>query len=276
MDNMTIYKELKSFIDILDNSDQYINTVDYLMDVVEDVEDGEEYSFDQYEVAHTLAYLDAEQRMYSEVESFVMEIYKDEIENGNTNAMCELAMMYYHGYRGMKQDFDQAVKYNMMAAEKGSEQAFENLGYCYYYGKGGTVDYTKALSYFLHGVLTGNSVSLYKIGDMYFNGYIVEKNPEFAMELYNTCIEMANEIDVHDDRILGPVYLRIARMYHYGIGTNQDIDMAIKMYHKAEMHLYQLITEFYDFRFIQSYEEARSGLETIADDLDDEIPVFEW
>lgn len=276
MDNMTIYKELKSFIDILDNSDQYINTVEYLMDVVEDVEGGEEYSFDQYEVAHTLAYLDAEQRMYSEVESFVMEIYKDEIENGNTNAMCELAMMYYHGYRGMKQDFDQAVKYNMMAAEKGSEQAFENLGYCYYYGKGGTVDYTKALSYFLHGVLTGNSVSLYKIGDMYFNGYIVEKNPEFAMELYNTCIEMANEIDVHDDRILGPVYLRIARMYHYGIGTNQDIDMAIKMYHKAEMHLYQLITESYDFRFEKSYDKARSGLEIIADDLDDGMPVFEW
>ncbi len=276
MDNMTIYKELKSFIDILDNSDQYINTVDYLMDVVEDVEDGEEYSFDQYEVAHTLAYLDAEQRMYSEVESFVMEIYKEEIENGNTNAMCELAMMYYHGYRGIKQNFDQAVKYNLMAAEKGSEQAFENLGYCYYYGKGGTVDYTKALSYFLHGVLTGNSVSLYKIGDMYFNGYIVEKNPEFAMELYNTCIEMANEIDVHDDRILGPVYLRIARMYHYGIGTNQDIDMAIKMYHKAEMHLYQLITESYDFRFEKSYDKARSGLEIIADDLDDGMPVFEW
>ena len=102
------------------------------------------------------------------------------------------------------------------------------------------------------------------------------KNPEFAMELYNTCIEMANEIDVHDDRILGPVYLRIARMYHYGIGTNQDTDMALKMYHKAEMHLYQLITEFYDFRFIQSYDEARSGLETITDDLNDEIPVFEW
>ena len=35
--------------------------------------------------------------MCTEVESFVMEIYKEEIENGNTNAMCELAMMYYHG-----------------------------------------------------------------------------------------------------------------------------------------------------------------------------------
>ena len=27
MDNMTLYKELKRFIDILDNSDKYINTV---------------------------------------------------------------------------------------------------------------------------------------------------------------------------------------------------------------------------------------------------------
>ena len=57
MDNMTIYKELKRFIDILDNSDKYINTVDYLMDVVEDVEDSKDYYFDQYEVAHTLAHL---------------------------------------------------------------------------------------------------------------------------------------------------------------------------------------------------------------------------
>ena len=52
--------------------------------------------------------------------------------------------------------------------------------------------------------------------------------------------------------------------------------MAIKMYHKAEMHLYQLITESYDFRFEKSYDKARSGLEIIADDLDDGMPVFEW
>ena len=43
-----------------------------------------------------------------------------------------------------------------------------------------TPDYQKAFHYFLLGALDGHLISLYKIGDMYLNGYHVEKNEKRA------------------------------------------------------------------------------------------------
>ena len=41
-------------------------------------------------------------------------------------------------------------------------------------------DYKKAFHYFAKGAFDGHLVSLYKIGDMYKNGYYVEKDEKEA------------------------------------------------------------------------------------------------
>ena len=88
-----------------------------------------------------------------------------EIGAGNADAMNDLGALYYDGSRGFEQSFEKAVRYYSMAAENGSRQAQENLGYCYYYGRDGEPDYEKAFHYFALGAFDGHLVSLYKIGE---------------------------------------------------------------------------------------------------------------
>ena len=59
------------------------------------------------------------------------------------------------------------------------------------------VDYEKAFHYFALGAFDGHLVSLYKIGDMYRNGYYVKKNEIEAFNIYMHCVDtMTQEEDI--------------------------------------------------------------------------------
>ena len=103
-------------------------------------------------------------------------LYEIGIAAGDAGAMNDLGAQYYDGHRGFEQNFAKAVELYKMAAAHGDRQAQENLGYCYYYGRDMEPDYEKAFHYFALGAFDGHLISLYKIGDMYLNGYYVEKN----------------------------------------------------------------------------------------------------
>lgn len=64
--------------------------------------------------------------------------------------------------------------------------AANTLGYIYYYGRcnEGKPQYKEALKYFTLASATGNVEAMYKLGDMYFNGYGTEKSREAAYNLY--------------------------------------------------------------------------------------------
>lgn len=76
--------------------------------------------------------------------------------------------------------FDLYQKYLEMAAEYEYYPAFESLGYLWYYGQNGTVDYEKAFFYFKKGAECGDDYMRisceYKIADMYRYGYFVDKD----------------------------------------------------------------------------------------------------
>ena len=273
MDDLTIYGKLKGFIDVLDYENG-LSTLDYLMELIDDVEDCGEIAFDKYEVAKMLSQCDIEYRFHPDVKRFVIDILKEEVEKGNCEAMCDLGMMYYHGYRGIRQSFKKAIEYNTMAADKGSKQALENLGYCYYYGRGGQPDYEKAYVYFIKGSQDGNLVSLYKLGDMYLNGYYVEKNPEEAYKIYEKCIgTMDND---NKGRVAGPVYLRLAKMKLYGQAGYKDPDIALLMYQKAEGFLSSMINNSKGFLFVKSYREAVEGQKDARTQIEEDMYVFDW
>lgn len=142
-----------------------------------------------YVVASTMLNLDKPCRFPENIINFITELYEMEVDEGNADAMNDLGAQYYDGSRGFNQSFEKAVRYYRMAAENGSRQAQENLGYCYYYGRDGEPDYEKAFHYFALGAFDGHLVSLYKIGDMYLHGLYVPKNEREAFFIFMRCIE---------------------------------------------------------------------------------------
>ena len=149
------------------------------------------------------------------------------IDQASGAAACNLGSLYYTGSIG-EQSYKKAQEYYEIAADYGNEQAIENLGYCHYYGRNGEVNYQKAFEYFSKGAFINRGVSLYKIGDMYKNGYYVKKDEAEAFKIYNRCIDM---IPNEDKEIVAEynadVYVRYADCFLNGIGTEQDVMAAL-------------------------------------------------
>lgn len=112
------------------------------------------------------------------------------------------------------------------------------LGYIYYYGRTNdfTPEYDKAFQYFSIGAEGGFYESLYKLGDMYLNGYYVEKNPETAVKLYTQVYEDV-ERQFREEKFQGvfaDISLRLGNLYKKGIGCRQDDYKALFIYTMAD------------------------------------------
>ena len=160
-----------------------------------------------------------------------------------------------------------------MAAEHGNRQAQENLGYCYYYGRDMEVDYQKAFHYFALGAFDGYLISLYKIGDMYLNGYYVKKNEREAFFIYKRCLQMAGDEDTR--YISGPVHLRLGNMCLDGIGTERDPQQALLHFNIAEIMLLQMVQDG-DYMYKNSLRDAIEGQRKARALLMEQLPGGEW
>ena len=92
-------------------------------------------------------------------------------ETKDPEYMVELGGWYYE-----QRQFDLAEEYYLMAASLEYVDAYECLGYIYYYGRVGQPDYKKAFHYYKLASDKGNLVASYKLADMYKNGYYVSKD----------------------------------------------------------------------------------------------------
>lgn len=101
------------------------------------------------------------------------------------------------------------------------------------------VDYEKAFHCFALGAFDGHLISLYKIGDMYANGYYVEKNEREAFVIYMRCLDTMT--DEAAKVAAGPVYLRLGKAFLYGKGTEANAETALICYQKAELFLYDMV-----------------------------------
>lgn len=110
----------------------------------------------------------------------------------------------------------------------GDGQAQENLGYCYYYGRDMPVDYEKAFHYFALGAFDGHIRSLYKIGDMYRNGYYIPPNEAEAFCIYRRCEETMTEAAL--PLVGADVMMWLGDCYFSGIGTQVDDKKALEYY----------------------------------------------
>ena len=145
-------------------------------------------------------------------------------------------MMYLGGVYYETKRFDLALKYYEMAATYDYDEAYECLGYIWYYGRTGERDYKKAFENFSKMMEKGHLVATYKVADMYKNGYYVEKDmamyEKIMEELYPKVLTCRNLFDPVPE-----VFTRLA-----GIRRNQGkIDEAVSLYLKAKFFLAQRI-----------------------------------
>ena len=267
MKDVTI--EVKRILSRL-SPDVFPETFDYLASLQD--EDGVVMTA-PLDIANTVLGLDKPQCFPDYVIADLVKMYELEIEYGNVDAMNDLGAQYYDGNRGFEQSFEKAVRYYKMAAEKGNRQAQENLGYWYYYGRDGEPDYEKAFHYFALGAFDGHLISLYKIGDMYLNGLYVERNEKEAFVIFMRCLEtMTPEAE---ERVAGPVYLRLGRMFFEGIGTEQNLKNALICYQKAESFLYDMVMSG-DVMYRKSLDAAVNGQQKARELLAEKLPEDHW
>lgn len=145
-------------------------------------------------------------------------------------------MMYLGGvYYDMKR-FDLALKYYEMAATMDYDEAYECLGYIWYYGRTGERDYKKAFEYFSKMKDKGNLVATYKVADMYKNGYYVDKD----METYKSIIEELYLQVAKCRNVFDPVPEVYTRLAHIRLDEGKEDD-AINLFLKAKDWLAQRI-----------------------------------
>ena len=130
---------------------------------------------------------------------------KQKAQNGDVKAMKTVGNAYYDG-RGVRQDYEEAVRWFKKAAERGSSAAMYSLGRMYYYGEGVNEDNSKAFNWFLKAVETDNDGdSMNMLGLMYWKGHGVGENDAEAVRWMKRAIEVGNSYAMSN---LGYWYLR--------------------------------------------------------------------
>ena len=236
---------------------------------MDDVREGYE---DVFSLASSLHDADGDKELPGCVAELLFEVYEEEMKTGNADAACNIGSLYYTG-RGGAQDYSKAMTYYHIAAKGGCRQAQENLGYCYYYGRDTAVDYEKAFQYFALGAFDGNIRSLYKIGDMYRNGYYVEKNVVEAFLIYTRCAETMTKEE--SPLVGGDVMMRLGDCYFEGIGTKEDYRLALQYYISAEQMFYDRLMDG-DFLIKPCYEKVKRRQAETREILESKLPDFSW
>lgn len=152
-------------------------------------------------------------------------------ETHDPEYMMSLGGMYYEDRR-----FDLALKYYEMAAGYDYNVAYECLGYIWYYGRTGEVDYKKAFEYFSRAAEAGNVVAEYKLADMYKDGKYVEQD----YDKYCRTIESLYPRVKHSDWLNDPlpeISMRLASIRR----EQGRIDEAIKLLLEARPFLAERI-----------------------------------
>lgn len=217
------YEDAESLSSYYDDEDEFDN-IDYYIETE-----------DWYEVLDWACY--NHDSPFEHVIRKVIECYEICLEQDMPVAALNLGTFYYNG-RYVKQDYKKAFELYKMAADNGERRAICNCGYCFYYGRHQEIDYGEAYKYFSIGASLFNDANcLYKLGDMYLNGYGIKKNEKYAFQLYEKAFDCF--VDDYDDNILADIQFRIGKCLLKGIGTKIDVERAHELLCQALINFYK-------------------------------------
>ncbi len=158
--------------------------------------------------------------------------YKSAAEQDNTDALFRLGLLYATG-RDVARNYAEALKYYQRAADKGEAAAMNNLGLLYENGTGtpeGEKDIGKAIGWY-EAACVGNEKYAYKnLARLSENGIGVLRDQEKAGELYLRAFELFAEKAEEGD--VDAMYT-LGWLYRYGKGGEPDIEQAVRWYERA-------------------------------------------
>lgn len=134
-------------------------------------------------------------------------------------------------------DYAKAEKFYQQSADLGNPQAACNLGYIYAYGRTGDRDNEKAFYYFNLASIDGNANASYKVGDAYYWGNFVKRQPVMAYRYYQQA-ESQLSYDGSDDDIRSDIYYWLAFCWYKGLGTQKDLFEALSYINVAQTYSY--------------------------------------
>lgn len=134
----------------------------------------------------------------------------------------QLGFMYDMGY-GVRQDYSEALKWYMKAAEKGDHRAEFNLGVFYEKGLGTRQDYRKAIEYYTKAAQNNLTEAQYNLGVLFEKGLGVTQNFKEAVSWYRKAAELGDT----------EAQVNLGYLYETAQGVSKDLNEAIKWYKKA-------------------------------------------
>lgn len=164
-------------------------------------------------------------------------------KNMPLNAIEDEGYRLYHNAGRDKEIWKKCTECFIYLIEHGSNerkkaQYGNTLGYIFYYGRTNDFkpEYDKAFKYFSIGAEGGFYESLYKLGDMYLNGYYVEKDPERAVQLYTQVYDDVEQQfrEEEFEGVFADISLRLGNLYRKGIGCKQDDYKALFIFTMAD------------------------------------------
>ncbi len=168
--------------------------------------------------------------------------YKKIAELGDAEAQDVLGWCYYKGH-GVKQDYNEAVKWYRKSAEQGCALGQFDLACSYARGIGVEQNNTEAVKWLRKAADQGNVKAQYQLGLCYFIGDGVTKNIEDAAKYWQKAAEQG----------YAPAQYNLGLCYEKGNGVTIDMDEAIKWYSKAAE---------------QGFEYAKAALYRLLEDVE--------
>ncbi len=120
-------------------------------------------------------------------------------QHGDADAANGLAEMYFQG-DGVKQDYSEAARWYLIAADQRDAYAQGKLGYLYDVGRGVRRDYGQATRWYELAANQGDMIAQYNLATHYFNGQGAPRDHTLAMKWYRRA---ASQGDAESALILG-------------------------------------------------------------------------
>lgn len=180
--------------------------------------------------------------------------FMEEAEKGNPEKQYLVGNAFYKGIEGAKRDYDEAFKWFMRAANKGSSSAYVALADMYKCGHSVKKDYAEAVKWYRKAAEAGNSEGQEMLGDMYYYGEGVEQSYLEAEKWYRK----ATEETLMPELAAG----KLARLYFFGLGVKQDDGEAFKWFMKAVVDMMDIYAANY-LVFIKEVAIGVKGYDTV-------------
>lgn len=167
-------------------------------------------------------------------DSKALKWFKKSSEQGFALASLEVGLHYRFAdpIDGTIQQYSkQAVKYFMKAGEEGNSEALKNLAEMYYYGEiGNSENYTEAIKWYKKAAEMGDIVAQFSLGEIYYIGSVVKQDFTEALKWFK---KAANNNDFYPNSSNSEAQKYIGFMYYYGQGVNKDYSKAFEWFSNA-------------------------------------------